>query len=58
MQAISRASKKLDEILEGWCKRPLGEIVKLYLDVRYEKVRMNGQIRDATILIASGIGPD
>jgi len=55
---VSRASEKLDEILEGWRKRPLGEIVYLYLDARYEKVRMDGQIRDAAILIASGVGRD
>jgi putative transposase len=28
----------------------------LYLDARYEKVRVDGQIRDAAILIASGVG--
>ena len=34
----------LDEMLEAWRNRPLGEIVYLYLDARYEKVRMDGQI--------------
>jgi putative transposase len=55
---VSRASEKLDEVLEAWRARPLGEIVYLYLDARYEKVRMDGQIRDAAILIASGVGRD
>lgn len=55
---VSRASEKLDEVLEAWRTRPLGEIVYLYLDARYEKVRMDGQIRDAAILIASGVGRD
>jgi transposase-like protein len=55
---VSRASEKLDEILEARRKRPLGEIVYLYLDARYEKVRVDGQIRDAAILIASGVGRD
>ena len=55
---VSRAAEKLDEVLEAWRTRPLGEIVYLYLDARYEKVRMDGQIRDAAILIASGVGPD
>lgn len=55
---VSRASEKLDEVLEAWRKRPLGAIVYLYLDARYEKVRMDGQIRDAAILIASGVGED
>ena len=53
---VSRAAGKLDEVLEAWRNRPLDEIVYLYLDARYEKVRMDGQIRDAAILIASGVG--
>jgi len=55
---VSRAAEKLDEVLEAWRNRPLGEIVYLYLDARYEKVRMDGQIRDAAILMASGVGRD
>jgi transposase-like protein len=55
---VSRATEKLDEVLNAWRNRPLGEIVYLYLDARYEKVRMDGQIRDAAILIASGVGRD
>jgi transposase-like protein len=53
---VSRAAEKLDDVLEAWRNRSLGEIVYLYLDARYEKVRMDGQIRDAAILIASGVG--
>lgn len=41
--------------MAAWRKRPLGEIVYLFLDARYEKVRQDGQIRDAAILIASGV---
>lgn len=55
---VSRASALLDEVLEAWRNRPLGEISYLYLDARYEKVRMNGQVRDAAILMAVGVGPD
>jgi hypothetical protein len=33
-------------------------VIYLYLDARYEKVRMDGQIRDAAILIARGGGKD
>ena len=55
---VSRAAEKLDEVLAAWRKRPLGEIVYLYLDARYEKVRRDGQIRDAAILIAAGVGKD
>ena len=52
---VSRAAAFLDENLKAWRERPLGEIVYLILDARYEKVRQDGQIRDAAVLIASGI---
>lgn len=52
---VSRATALLDKTLEAWRKRPLAEIVYLILDARYEKVRQDGQIRDAAILIAIGI---
>jgi len=55
---VSRATAQLDEVLEAWRQRPLGEIRYLYLDARYEKVRIDGQVRDAAILIASGVSPD
>jgi putative transposase len=52
---VSRAAALLDEVLSAWRNRPLGEVVYLYLDARYEKVRVDGQIRDAALLIASGV---
>jgi putative transposase len=52
---VSRAAALLDETLEAWRNRPLGEFVYLLLDARYEKVRQDGQIRDAALLIAVGI---
>jgi putative transposase len=52
---VSRASAQLDEVLQGWRKRPLGIIFYLYLDARYEKVRVDGQIRDVAVLMASGV---
>jgi len=33
----------------------LGEIVYLYLDARDERVRQDGQVRDAAVLIATGV---
>jgi putative transposase len=54
---VSQAAAKLDEGLEAWRNRPLGEIVYLFLDARYEKVRQDGQIRDAAVLIAVGVDP-
>jgi putative transposase len=52
---VSRAATLLDDVLEAWRRRPIGEVKILYLDARYEKVRVDGQIRDAAILIASGV---
>lgn len=52
---VSRAAALLDETLEAWRKRPLGEIVYLYLDAQYQRVRQDGQMRDAAILIATGV---
>lgn len=52
---VSRAAAALDESLQAWRSRPLGEMVYLFLDALYEKVRQDGQIRDAAILIAVGV---
>ena len=55
---VSRATAQLDAVLQEWRERPLGEIHYLFLDARYEKVREAGQIRDAAVLVASGITPE
>jgi len=55
---VSRAAEQLDESLEAWRTRPLGEVVYLYLDARYEKVRQAGSVQDAAILMASGVKKD
>ncbi len=55
---VSRAAALLDEVLEAWRNRPLGEVPYVYLDARYEKVRTEGQVRDAAVLIAAGVGLD
>ena len=52
---VSRAAELLDETLEAWRNRSLGEFIYLLLDARYEKVRQDGQIRDAALLIAVGV---
>ena len=52
---VSRATAQLDGILAQWRERPLGEMPYLYLDARYEKVRQDGQVRDAAVLIATGV---
>jgi transposase-like protein len=55
---VSRANAMLDEVLEDWRNRPLGTIIYLYLDALYQKVRIDGQIRDTAVLMASGVKPD
>jgi len=55
---VSRAAALLDEVLEAWCNRPLDTIIYLYLLAMIENVQLDGQIRDAAVLIASGVKPD
>lgn len=55
---VSRATAQLDATLQEWRERPLGEIAYLYVDARYEKVREAGQVRDAAVLLATGITPE
>jgi putative transposase len=55
---VSRAARQLDDELEAWRNRPLAEVEYLYLDARYEKVRQAGSVRDAAILMASGVKRD
>ncbi len=55
---VSRAARLLDEELEAWRNRPLGQVKYLILDARYEKMRHGGVVRDAAVLSAIGIGPD
>jgi putative transposase len=56
-EQVSRATARLDTALQEWRERPLGEIRYLYLDARYEKVRESSQVRDAAVLVATGINP-
>ena len=52
---VSRAAAELDAVLAAWRERPLGTYRYVYLDARYEKVRMDGQVRDAAVLLATGV---
>ncbi len=54
---VSRASASLDSVLAAWRSRPLGECRYVLLDARYEKVRVDGAVRDVAVLIAVGIDP-
>jgi len=53
---VSRATRLLDEERQVWRNRPLGEARHLFLDARYEKVRIGGVVHDAAVLSAIGIG--
>jgi putative transposase len=51
---VSRAAALLDESPQAWRNRSLGEFPYVFMDARYEKMRQDGQVRDAAILIAVG----
>lgn len=55
---VSRLTAQLDDELERWRQRPLGEIPHLIFDARYEHVRHQGTVVDASLLIAIGITPE
>jgi len=55
---VSRATKLLDDELEAWRNRALGEIKYLFMDARYEKARHGGVVRDVAVLSAIGVGPE
>jgi transposase-like protein len=52
---VSRAAALLDDELEKWRSRPIGETSYLILDARYEHVRHGGQVRSCAVLTAIGI---
>jgi transposase-like protein len=54
---VSRATQSLDKELEAWRNRPLGQVEYLILDARYERVRVDGRVRDCAVLVAIGILP-
>ena len=55
---VSRATQLLDEELQQWRNRPLGEVPYLILDARYEKIRHAGAVIDCAVLVAIGITSD
>jgi putative transposase len=54
---VSSITKKMDEEFKNFRERALEQIIILYLDARYEKVRLDGKIIDVAVLIATGINP-
>lgn len=55
---VSRATAELDEQLETWRNRALGETPYVILDARYEKVRHGGSVVDCAVLLAVGVRKD
>jgi transposase-like protein len=55
---VSRLTGQLDEELQRWRERPLGDVPYLILDARYEHVRRGGTVVDMALLVAIGITPE
>ena len=54
--SVSRAAKELDAVLCAWRERPLGIFPFVQLDALWCKVRQGGLVKDAAVLVASGVG--
>ncbi len=52
---VSRVAGMLDEELEEFRSRELGEYPIVYLDAHYEKVRRGGRVQDVAILKAIAV---
>jgi transposase-like protein len=52
---VSQATAEMDQTLQAWRERSLGECRYLYLDATYIPVRQDGQVRDAAVFIAAGV---
>ena len=52
---VSQAAKQLDQTLEAWRQRPLSTCPYVYLDARYERVRQEGLVQKAAVLVAVGV---
>jgi putative transposase len=55
---VSRATQMLDAELAEWRERKLGEVPYVFLDARYEHVRVNGVVVTCALLIAIGVLPN
>ncbi len=55
---VSRLTGQLDEELQRWRERPLGDAPYLVLEARYEHVRRGATVVDMALLIAIGITAD
>lgn len=55
---VSRAMAELDPQFHAWKNRPLGAYPYILFDARFEKVRIDGTLRDCAILVAIGINEE
>ena len=55
---VSRVARILDEELERFRRRELGEYAVVWLDAHYEKVRQDRMVRDVAILKAVGLNAE
>lgn len=55
---VSRVAKILDEQLNRWRNRLLGEYPYLVLDAHYEKVRKNGSVLPCAVFTSIGVDAD
>ncbi len=53
--AASRMITSMEEDLQVFCTRPLGNCPYVFLDARFEKVRENGRIISKAVLVAVGV---
>jgi transposase-like protein len=52
---VSRVAAQMDDVLVAWLTRPQHQVLYLYLDARYEKVRQDGHVADAAVLVAAQV---
>jgi putative transposase len=57
-EKVSQIAQELDEELEKWRARRLDWVRYMIVDARYEKVRVDGLVRDCAVLVAYGIRAD
>ena len=55
---VSRAAQALDKAIEAWRNQPIGTYKYLFVDARYEKVRIDSKVRDCAVLIAVGVNEE
>ena len=55
---VSNMAKLLDESLEAFRGRPLGEFPYVFFDAQYQRIRFEGIVRNLAVLIAVGVNTE